>query len=516
MEALISSVFSALYSLIEPFIPTLITAVLIAGALAIAGYFLTTLALRAWKTFRLKLPAALFKELEALLSLDAIAELYAPAARFIEDLEDEKRHGTNAWLSPFKRAVKASAKRNPKAPRGKAFRARQQIAAAAKHVSIRTLSEHERSEIITENDSDHFVIVFKLDGNDPADFRKMTARIKGQLGLAELTENETKDAFSISFTASKVERIDILTQRKTGIEFFEEHPAQTPYSVPLAVKQNGSAWSLPIHHTLILGMTGSGKGSPIHGIIRQLEPYIEKGRARFLGIDPKATELKPYELSDLFEELAFDTAPAIDVIESLHHSMKVRAKTKKIDLKNANLGRSLEATKDNPMTILIIDEFLSFLLSLQQLGRDGKAAIALLTEILAQGRSLGIYVIAATQEADRDLIGRMRGNFSNVIVLRQPSDYFNDLFLGEGAKERGYDSSAIPPANIANGYATAGIGFAKDETGSPVKVRFIYSADEDLADIIRNHPKNGIFEDTQDDSEMPEDLGEWTFEEISD
>src|SRR5699024_5016294 len=203
------------------------------------------------------------------------------------------------------------------------------------------------------------------------------------------------------------------------------------------------------------------------------------------GIDPKASELRPYMEPSLFEEVVSENDEAQEIISQLHGVMKERARTKTVDLKNANLGRSLDATRETPMIMLVIDEMLSLLIALKGLGRPGAATMTLLTEILAQGRSLNVFVIGATQAVDKELLGRMRVNFANMILLRQESPYNNDLFLGEGAKERGYDSTAIPMSSKANGYAYAGIGYVKEDTGAPVKVRFAYSSDEDLAELIQ-------------------------------
>lgn len=128
--------------------------------------------------------------------------------------------------------------------------------------------------------------------------------------------------------------------------------------------------------------------------------------------------------------------------------------------------------------------------AIYSLGKPGAATMTLLTEILAQGRSLNVFVIGATQAVDTELLGRMRVNFANIMLLRQESAYYNDLFLGEKAKERGFDSTGIPMSSKANGYAYAGIGYVKEDTGEPVKVRFAYSSDEDLAELIQRYPKD--------------------------
>ncbi|MDU4921824.1 MAG: FtsK/SpoIIIE domain-containing protein, partial [Cutibacterium avidum] len=304
-------------------------------------------------------------------------------------------------------------------------------------------------------------------------------------GLHSLEEKPTRDPYVITFIAHETEPRDMLAEQKTGGEFFTEHPATTPNKIPLAVKENGQPWSLSTHHTLIYGMTGSGKGSVIHGVITQLAPYVEEGRCQLWGIDPKASELRPYQESRLFTAIVYETEDAQRLIEELYRTMKTRSKNKKVDLKHAELGRSLNATKATPMIVLIVDEMLSLLSSIKSKGKAGTKTLGLLTEILAQGRSLGIYVIGATQAVDTELLGRMRQNFANAIILKQESEYYNDLFLGEGAKEKGFNSTEIPASNKANDYAYAGIGYVKEETGDPVRVRFAYSSDRDIADLCQ-------------------------------
>src|SRR5699024_6717102 len=118
------------------------------------------------------------------------------------------------------------------------------------------------------------------------------------------------------------EPMDILTEHGAGVEFFDKHPAKVPYSLPLALRSDGKPWALATHHTLIYGMTGSGKGSPLHGIVRQLSPYVSDGRAKLYGIDPKASELRPYMEPSLFEEVVSENDEAQEIISQLHGVMK--------------------------------------------------------------------------------------------------------------------------------------------------------------------------------------------------
>ncbi|WAC53232.1 FtsK/SpoIIIE domain-containing protein [Frigoribacterium sp. SL97] len=477
-----------------------------------------------WKNYREKRgwkPASWFKaepkiyfDIEnELLSNKGLVDSAADINAFLTPKEDGGSTWKPAWLSPHSRPVRAMVKAHRGAARGKRYLVHQHVAEAAKYFVVRELPEtHRVVELepskIPEGETpkqklkrerkeerklreNHFRIDIVLDGRDPAEVRRLEGKIVSQLGLKSLQEFETEDNFTLSYAAHKSIPGDPLMKLKAGIEFFRENAAKVAHLIPLAVRENGKLWALAMHHLLIIGMTGSGKGSPLNGLIRQLAPFVERGTAVFYGIDPKASELRPYEESRLFEELVYENAGAVDVIAEVHKVMKHRAKHKRVDVENADLGRSLDATRENPMVVLFIDEFLSLLIALQAMGKPGKAATTLLVEVLAQGRSLGVYVVAATQEADKDLLGRMRGNFANIILLKQPSEYFNDFFLGEGARAAGFDSTAIPLSTKANGYAYAGIGFVKEETGKPVKVRFAYSSDEDIAELIKTYPKVG-------------------------
>lgn len=434
---------------------------------------------------------AQLKAKTALLSNEAITESYAPAKRFTveRDPDSNWKPLKLAWLSPYSRAVKASFKRN-RVPSSQVFLARKQIHEASKYITISSLPPELEN---LGSPEEHFILTFKLDGRPRADFKKMEGRIVSQLGLHSLKERtDRKDAYAISFIANLTEPVDSLVEQKPGLEFFEEHPANSPYSLPLALKENGKAWSLPLHHTLIYGMTGSGKGSPIHGAVRQLTPFIEKGTARLYGIDPKASELRPFVESSLFESVVFETEEAQELIAFIHKTMKRRAKEKKVDVEKADLARGHTATQKSPVIVLFIDELLSLLIALKALGKPGAGTMTLLTEVLAQGRSLGIFVIGATQAIDQELLGRMRINFANTIILRQDSDYFNDLLLGTNAKENGFDSTAIPASNKSNGYKYAGIGFVKEEGTHPARVRFAYSSDEAISELIKAHPKTAL------------------------
>lgn len=495
MFDILETLFGELFSPFIPFLQAVKSYVpfILIGLVAVACgiRFGTPLVLGFSRRLVTRTPRHLFKAKSTLLAQPDICEMYAPANQYITDREEGKKGGSQfAWLSPFPRAVKASIKRNP-VSRNRKLNARAQVAAAAKCITVR--APHPADNVAGDLE-EHYRIDMKLDGHDRKEIENLEGRIKAQLGLRETQRINTKDNYTMSWIAHKTEPEDPLVSQKYGSELFKDNPAKSPSALPCAVTQSGNIFTLPMHHTLVFAGTGGGKGSVIHAMILQLLPFWEQDRVKFYGIDPKMSELKAYRETSVFEAVEQDTDQAQETISEVYDLMNQRSRSTKIDVEKGDLKRSLDATTETPMIVLVIDELLDLLLSLKTLGKPGAATAAQLTGILAKGRSLGIYVVAATQSADKELLGRMRVNFANVIVLRQDSVYLNDMFLGEKAAERGFDSTAIPASNKANGYKYAGIGFSKQETGDPVKVRFAYTSDDDLIEVIKNYPKHDDFD----------------------
>jgi len=308
---------------------------------------------------------------------------------------------------------------------------------------------------------------------------KLYPKIKSQLKLEALTELKRTSSV-IALRADKTEVDDILTAQQNSGKWLLENRNGNLFSLPIAIDERGETYCLPLHHSLISGLTGSGKSAPLTSIITQLLPFWETGLVKFYGIDPKNSDLKAFGATTIFDDFTSDENQAIELIHKVYEILQERIKKSRIDREAKDLNRSLKPSKANPVIMLMIDELLALLLTFKQIGNAGKKPFMELNAILAKGRSIGVYVVAATQGNDKDLFGQMRGNFGNVIVLRQDSRYFNDLFLGESAVERGFDATAIPLSNAANGYKYAGIGFVKQEAGEPLRVRFPHNTDADI------------------------------------
>lgn len=456
--------------------------------LAVSAYKLIPAAARLGLRLIHKQPKELQKKLIELLSGEALVELYEPSNRYVESVPEGKKPRINAWLSPYARAVKASVKRRGRLPQNQIFQARRQVREAAKHIQVRPLTDEEKVLIDFDNENpfNQFAIVLQFDGHDPRDFERFYPGIKSQLGLQDLEVIPDENPRAVTLLASTVKLEDALVGMRHSTEFFEEHPAKSCTSLPMAATVDGKVWALPTHHSFIYGTTGSGKSGPLISTIVQLTPFVEKGIVKLYGIDPKAADIRVFETTNLFEKIATETDDAIALINEIHSQMNLRSRNVRIDLEKGETGQAFEATKKTPWVVLLIDELFALRQEMIQ-SKEGKASWTNLEKILAKGRSTGFFVIGASQFADMENLKQLRPNFTNVIVLRQPSAYLNDLFLGETAKANGFDSTAIPASNKANGYKYSGIGFVVGEGGGVEKVRFAHLPKAALIEFLKKH-----------------------------
>lgn len=473
----------------QPLLPYLMPALIVTVVTVIVVAFGLPWLIRVMHRLFTRTPRPLHKAKQELLANGKITELYAPAQRYTRELREKERPRQWAGLSPFPVAARESVRRN-NTPHGQKLDANKQIRAASKRVKVRKPHEN---DCVAGDPLMHFRIDFALDGHTEKEIKDLADYVKSSLQLKEIKLHQTGSQAYITFIAHKEEAIDILTQRSIGASFLAEHKPNNPYSVILAVGENGKPVVTNVAHTLIAGASGSGKGSPIQDLIFQQARFVGEGIVQLHGIDPKKAELKGYEVtnSSLFKKITSGLKDddmrehgehISEILEILDHRMNsLRVSVKK---GSVNMQRSVPATKETPMVIVIIDEYLTLYRGFKKLGREGAVYLSNLEQLIATGRSYGIYLMVATQRADKEVLGELRDNMANVVLLRYKSDWINGLFLGEDAKENGFDAGSIQPATKGNGYATAGIGFVTDESGEPVKMRYAYLSDDDIAELI--------------------------------
>lgn len=251
-------------------------------------------------------------------------------------------------------------------------------------------------------------------------------------------------------------------------EFALRHPGGSPIApLPLGVTEDGEVAYGSLHHTLVIGATGSGKGSALMSLVFALSPAASNGLVRFVACDPKNSEFRGREA--IFGRIHVEPKEIAEAVTAVKAEMERRIL--------ASTSRSFKPSLENPALVLMFDEFTSAPTVFDP--KEWKAVEADLRSILSRGRSLGVYVIAAGQEATKERLA-LRDLFPVRIALRLANSTETDMVLGQGATEEGALPHKIAPATPANNYRTAGIGFMLQEGVGFVSMRFPYAADEDL------------------------------------
>lgn len=310
------------------------------------------------------------------------------------------------------------------------------------------------------------------DGHTVADFQRRADVLASMVG------------HSVEVSQRGVGNVRVIV--KTGADLLAS-PVTTVPGQHMAITEDGTGYTPAKAHTLVAGATGAGKASmawnALFAWMRQ-EPVI------VYGADPKASEF-PF-VRRTFEDVGTDPDGIARVLATVHSIIAAREE----------LGRSFTATEEHPRIVLMIDEFPSLFLGMET--KLKKVAEGDLVGILQKGRSRGVVVIAQTQVVTKEVVNS-RDAFSVRLAGRLETASDTSLLFGPSAAERGITPELIPPANDSNGYGSAGIFYAVDETGQAHRCRCAYVSDDDLeqaADAIASS-RGRVRRETKDDDVMP-------------
>ena len=170
-----------------------------------------------------------------------------------------------------------------------------------------------------------------------------------------------------------------------------------------------------LQHTILVGMTGSGKSYSLYSLIMQM--LNKSVQYNIYLADPKGSSLAVIGSAVNSEQTYVDIESIIKGLEEFVEQMRER----KPELKTLLEDKVDADYSDFKMTpnIFIIDEYASFasvLASEEKKTRD--KVKALLYEIILQGRQLGFFVFLVMQKSDATLIDTaLRDNIPLKIVL---------------------------------------------------------------------------------------------------
>jgi S-DNA-T family DNA segregation ATPase FtsK/SpoIIIE len=246
-------------------------------------------------------------------------------------------------------------------------------------------------------------------------------------------------------------------------------------ALPVGAREDGRPYELRLFGTqvLIVGATGSGKGSVIWSVVRALAGGVGTGLVRLWGLDPKGG----MELGigrALFERFAArDFAAIAAMLEEAATVAQDRAE------RLAGETRQHRPTPADPLYVLVIDELanLTAYLTDRQLKDRIKASLGI---VLSQGRAVGVHVVAAIQDPRKEVLPA-RGLFPTRVALRLAEPGEVDMVMGDGMRDRGALCDRIPQAQPGVGYVVV----EGDQT--PMRVRFSYQSDDEIRDMARTY-----------------------------
>ncbi len=256
-------------------------------------------------------------------------------------------------------------------------------------------------------------------------------------------------------------------------------------ALPVAMREDGLTYRLRLlgSHVLVVGATGSGKGSVLWSLVHGLAPAIRDELTEVWALDPKGG----MELAGgrpLFTRFVYgdpDDATTVDAyehefaeaLEDAVHVMRRRQAALR------GVTRLHTPTAEEPLIVVMIDELAS--LTAYVTDRDAKKRIAAaLALLLSQGRAVGVTVVGAVQDPRKEILG-LRDLFPTRIALRLTEPEQVALVLGQGARDRGAVCDRIPETLPGIGY----VGI--DGIAEPVRVRFSHITDHHIDELARDY-----------------------------
>lgn len=251
------------------------------------------------------------------------------------------------------------------------------------------------------------VTIRSLPSMSPTETAKAAERLGSALGAPVTAESSPDDAAGVVLTV--VVGPDPLAEVR-------EYPVADAASAPagsalVGITEAGEQWTIPIMggHTLVVGMTGAGKGSVLGGIAVGMTPQIQARRIKMYGIDLKGgVEQEAYK--QIFEKRARTYAEAADLLTEINALLDDRLESMRRDGVT-----NIDPCPDYPGIVVMIDEA-AMLTYAADSTKEEKSVDKNLRAILTRGRAASISVVAALQDPRKDAL-RSRDLFTSRIIM---------------------------------------------------------------------------------------------------
>jgi S-DNA-T family DNA segregation ATPase FtsK/SpoIIIE len=313
-----------------------------------------------------------------------------------------------------------------------------------------------------------------LPGQTPADWNAVAERLARTFGAREVRVRPLGLERSVELLCLRRDPLAV------PVPVPDPPGAPDLTAVPVGRTEAGEVLTLPLlgSHLLIAGETGAGKGSVLWSLILGVSPAVRSGHVRLWVIDPKGgMELAAGE--PLFGRFAHGGLEEYaDLLDEAVRGLRARA------ARLRGITRKLEPTPEEPLVVVVVDELASLTAYVDDPALRRRLANSL-SLILSQGRAPGVCLVAATQDARKEVVG-FRDLFPARVALRTAEPAQADLILGRGARDRGALTEAIPDGSPGIGY------LYREDTPEPVRVRFGYADDARVAELVGLHAPSPV------------------------
>jgi S-DNA-T family DNA segregation ATPase FtsK/SpoIIIE len=234
--------------------------------------------------------------------------------------------------------------------------------------------------------------------------------------------------------------------------------------VPFGVDERGRPVSVSMLWTSFgfAGVPGAGKTASIRNpaCAAALDPFADlgvfdgKGESG-LSVDWDAFRevCEAYGAGDDEDTARHLLAYLERLVVEMNRRSGVIARLPRAQRRDGKLTRQLaRQAKNMRLKVVIIDEAQDFIGDF--VTHEYRDLIrAALAKLIKRGRFVGIIVILATQRVDAKAIPTtLRDNLGSKFGLRVTTTFANEVALGAGAKEQGFDSTALLPHHLGVGW----------------------------------------------------------------
>ena len=248
----------------------------------------------------------------------------------------------------------------------------------------------------------------------------INSSFRGKLGAYAVTSAMiTSDGLSYKFVLE-----DVATDKTWRPATLEDIKAEK-YIIKL---QKGLEVNLSERaHIAIWGRTGSKKTTVLFGIILQL--FSMGADVRFIDGKDEFSSFKGFYPAD---KIVSDIDPVFEQLEDILAIIKERQKIMANEVqKRQKIG--LKASEVGLQPIVLIADEIGSIVALMD-SKQSKKFVADLTAIIQRGRSVGVSVIASTQDPSTDTLPqKIRQQFATKILLGSANSDIQRMAFGEVA-----------------------------------------------------------------------------------